>query len=225
MLWEVSDRLGLLYSTAKELNNIVNTLPDHPLAFKCKDFTIGGEWLTFSFWDILECVQALYGNPDFMNALVFAPECHYLDSEHVCWIYTEMHTGDWWWKYRCACLFSLFDLNNQPGTDIPQVATTWCDCNPNHPILQQNTTHNFLSKLHISPIHYNWQYPQVDMSKAIAPCPATSQVHSDYQTRRDYQLGSLPLRTSKSISLLYVKTVTRQQLMAWLGLSQLLFLV
>ena len=111
-------------------------------------------------------------------------------------------------KYRCACLFSLFDLNNRPGTVVPRVATTWRDCNSNHLILRQNTTHTLLRKLCISRIHYDRQYPQVDTSKAITPCPATSWVYSDYQTRRDYQSGGSLPRTSKSISLLYAKTLS-----------------
>ena len=99
-LRKVSDRLGLSYRTAKELNHIIDTLPDRRPAFKCKDFTIGGEQLTFYFQDILKCVQALYGDPDFANDLVFAPEHHYLDSECMCQIYGEMYSGDWWWEVQ-----------------------------------------------------------------------------------------------------------------------------
>ena len=49
---------------------------------------------------MLECVWALYGDPDFVNTFVFAPERHYLDAERACRIYSEMHTRDWWWEVQ-----------------------------------------------------------------------------------------------------------------------------
>jgi hypothetical protein len=42
----------------------------------------------------MQCIWALYGDPEFACELVFAPERHYLDPEQTCRIYNEMHTGD-----------------------------------------------------------------------------------------------------------------------------------
>ena len=99
MSWKVVNKLGLSYSSARELNHIIDTLPGRP-PFKSQDFTIGGETLTFYFRDVMQCIQALYGDPEFAHELVFVPERHYLDPECTCRVYSEMHTGDWWWAVQ-----------------------------------------------------------------------------------------------------------------------------
>ncbi|KAH9169515.1 hypothetical protein EDB89DRAFT_2115055 [Lactarius sanguifluus] len=98
---EVSDRLGLSYGSAKELDCIIDTLPGRPL-FKCKDFTVGDEPLAFYFRDVMQCIRSLYGDPEFMHELVFAPERHYSDPRRTCHIYSEMPTGDWWWAVQTS---------------------------------------------------------------------------------------------------------------------------
>ena len=100
MSWKVVNKLGLSYGSARELNHIIrHTLPGRP-PFKSQDFTIGGETLTFYFRDVMQCIQALYGDPEFAHELVFVPERHYLDPEHTCRVYSEMHTRDWWWAVQ-----------------------------------------------------------------------------------------------------------------------------
>ena len=99
-LRKISDRLELSYGTARELNHVIDTLPRRRPLFKCEDFAIGGERLSFYFRDVMECIRALYGDPDFASDLVFTPERHYSDPERTCRIYTEMYTGDWWWAVQ-----------------------------------------------------------------------------------------------------------------------------
>ena len=97
---KVVDKLGLSYHTAKELNDIIdNNLPGHP-PFRCKELVIGDERLEFYCHDIIECIRSLYGDPGFVQDLVFAPEQHYTSAECTCCIYNEMHTGDWWWMVQ-----------------------------------------------------------------------------------------------------------------------------
>jgi hypothetical protein len=48
----------------------------------------------------MQCIRALYGDPEFARDLVFAPERCYVDPEQTCRIYNEMHTGDWWWAVQ-----------------------------------------------------------------------------------------------------------------------------
>ena len=93
------DRLGLSYSTSGELNKIVDTLPGPP-PFETNEFTIGGERLQFHCRNIILCVKALFGNPEFAEDLIFAPEWHYTDDQRTCRIYNELHTGDWWWSVQ-----------------------------------------------------------------------------------------------------------------------------
>ena len=106
MSWKVVNKLGLSYGTAGELNQIIDTLPGRP-PFKSRDFTIGGETLTFYFRDVMQCIQALYGDPEFAHKLAFVPERHYSDPERTRRVYSEMHTGDWWWAVQVSITIFL----------------------------------------------------------------------------------------------------------------------
>ncbi|KAN0132050.1 hypothetical protein V8E53_010087 [Lactarius tabidus] len=109
---EVNSKLGLSYSTAKDLDRIIDTLPGRP-AFQSQDLTIGEETLTFYFRDVMQCIRALYGDPEFARDLVFAPERCYVDPKQTCRIYNEMHTGDWWWAVQQTSLES-----QKPGATV-----------------------------------------------------------------------------------------------------------
>ncbi|KAH9040509.1 hypothetical protein EDB85DRAFT_1858737, partial [Lactarius pseudohatsudake] len=116
---EVVDKLGLSYRTPNELNNIIDKeLPERP-QFKCEDVSIAGNTFQFYYCDILQCIRTLYGNPEFARDLVFAPERHYTDHERTCRVYSEIHTGDWWWAVQTSL------EAHQPGaTVIPVVISS-----------------------------------------------------------------------------------------------------
>ena len=97
MKFKLINRLGLSYCTPNKLNSIVDGLHGH-LSFQFEDFDIGNESLRFHFRDIVGCIRAIYGDPEFAQDLVFAPERHFLDHERTQRVYSEMHTGDWWWS-------------------------------------------------------------------------------------------------------------------------------
>ena len=61
---------------------------------------MGNEMLQFHFRDVLECIHAIYGDPEFAQDLIFAPERHYVDHQRTQRVYNEMHTGDWWWSIQ-----------------------------------------------------------------------------------------------------------------------------
>jgi hypothetical protein len=46
------------------------------------------------------CIRSIYGDPEFARDLVFAPEHRYMDHTRTERIYSEMHTGDWWWEIQ-----------------------------------------------------------------------------------------------------------------------------
>ena len=97
--WKVINKLGLSYHTVKQLNDIIdNKLPGRP-PFRCRELIIGDERLEFYHRDIIDCIRSLYGDPQFVQDLMFAPR-HYTSPERVCRIYNEMHTGDWWWAVQ-----------------------------------------------------------------------------------------------------------------------------
>ncbi len=100
--WKVVERLGLSYKTTNELNHIIDEeLPRHP-PFKTQGLVIGGEHIQLQFRDIIPCIRALYGNPEFAHEMVFAPERHYTNAEKTHHIFNEMHTGDWWWSVQVS---------------------------------------------------------------------------------------------------------------------------
>ena len=97
---KVVNKLELSFSSTKELNNIIdNALPGRP-AFQCRELVIGGETLEFYHHDILGCIRTIYSDPEFAQDLVVAPERHYTDQGRTERIYSEMHTGDWWWAVQ-----------------------------------------------------------------------------------------------------------------------------
>ena len=102
---QVVEKLGLSFSSTKELNDIIDkALPGRP-PFKTREVTIGGETLELHYRDILTCIRSLYGDPEFIQDLIFSPEHHYSDRDHTCRVYSEMHTGDWWWAVQVrGCL-------------------------------------------------------------------------------------------------------------------------
>ena len=74
---------------------------------------MGGENLEFHHRDIILCVRSLFGNPEFTQDLIVAPERHYTNAERSCRIYDELHTGDWWWSVQvraCAGAFIKYVL-------------------------------------------------------------------------------------------------------------------
>lgn len=97
---KVVETLGLSYSTSSELNNIIDKLPGGTPPFNSDALVMGGEDLEFHHRDIILCVRSLFGNPQFAQDLIFAPERHYTNAERTCRIYNEMHTGDWWWSVQ-----------------------------------------------------------------------------------------------------------------------------
>ena len=89
-----------------QLNSIIDGLPGRP-SFQCQDISIGNETLQFYFRDVLECIHAIYGDPEFAQDLAFAPERHYVDHKRTQRVYSEMYTGDWWWSIQVRDVMSF----------------------------------------------------------------------------------------------------------------------
>ncbi|KAG2130810.1 uncharacterized protein EDB93DRAFT_1255700 [Suillus bovinus] len=73
----------------------------------------------FSTADILECIKDLYGNPDFADFLVFAPEHHYTDADKTVWYFGDMHTDKWWWSTQ-----KKLDKQRPGATIVPIIIST-----------------------------------------------------------------------------------------------------
>lgn len=93
------EALGLSFKNSKELNRIINTkIPSVCAAFQHEEIVVASEAFDVYFQDIIQCIHALYGNPEFAQDLIFKPEWHYLDADHTTQVYSEINTAKWWWK-------------------------------------------------------------------------------------------------------------------------------
>ncbi|KAI0037563.1 hypothetical protein FA95DRAFT_1506815, partial [Auriscalpium vulgare] len=96
----VYDRLQLPFKTAKDLNAIIdNQLPRRPV-FKQDKISVGGQSFNVYYRDTLDCIKALYGDPEFAPYMAYAPERHYVDDAQTNRVYNEMKTGKWWWRVQ-----------------------------------------------------------------------------------------------------------------------------
>ncbi|KAH8100148.1 hypothetical protein BXZ70DRAFT_894126 [Cristinia sonorae] len=95
----VQEDLGISFSNSRELNKIIDKqLPSGRPQFRCKEVTACGEAFDVYYRDPLECVKALYGDPNFAADLVFKPERHYADADQTIRMYHELFSGKWWWQ-------------------------------------------------------------------------------------------------------------------------------
>ena len=103
----LQERLALSYKNTRELNKIIDEdLPGTLPRFRCKSTPVLGESVDLYYRPILECIQALLGNVEFANKLLFSPERHYSDKDCTIRVYHDMHTGKWWWDTQ-VCVFSI----------------------------------------------------------------------------------------------------------------------
>lgn len=61
---------------------------------------MSGETFEYYSRDPLECLKALWSDPDFVNDLITEPERHYADEDMTVRLYHDMHTGKWWWAIQ-----------------------------------------------------------------------------------------------------------------------------
>ncbi len=66
---------------------------------------------------ILECIAALYRNPEHARYLCFAPEHHYADSDKTIRLYHDLHTGEWWWTVQVCDMYLYAQMNTNPVVD------------------------------------------------------------------------------------------------------------
>jgi hypothetical protein len=95
----VKEALGLSYSNSQELNQLIDSkLPIYRPRFKHREVVVAGEAFDVHFRDIIECIKALFGDPEMAQYLILAPERHYIDEDKTIRCYHDMHTGKWWWN-------------------------------------------------------------------------------------------------------------------------------
>ena len=152
---------------ANKLNSIINDLPGHP-PFKSQDFLIGNETLRFHFRDIVPCICAIFGDPEFARDLVFAPEQYYVVHEQTCQVYSEMYTGDWWWSKQVHDMKSFWFLYWQMELGITWITAIWCNCGATHCIHRQNAANCLWWEDGVPSVYDDWKHPKGDLAEAIA---------------------------------------------------------
>ncbi|TFK86346.1 hypothetical protein K466DRAFT_576448 [Polyporus arcularius HHB13444] len=95
--------LGLSFKNTNELNAIIDEqLTSGRPRFIRREIIVAGEAYEVFYQDVIQCIKALYGDPEFSGILVFTPERHYADEGHTKRVYFDMHTGRWWWDTQKA---------------------------------------------------------------------------------------------------------------------------
>ncbi|KAM6496730.1 hypothetical protein JOM56_007203 [Amanita muscaria] len=97
----LGDRLGLSFKTVHELNKLIDTeLPGRP-QFHHQSITVSGDTVTLYSRNILDCISALYGDPEFTHQLKHRPERHYIkEGDKKMRVFHDMQTGNWWWEMQ-----------------------------------------------------------------------------------------------------------------------------
>ena len=81
---QVAEHLALSYKNSMELDTIIDKrLPNARPRFQREEIIVAGQAFNIYFRDILECVEALFGNPNFTLILLLTPEQHYSDADHT----------------------------------------------------------------------------------------------------------------------------------------------
>ncbi|KAI0733010.1 hypothetical protein BC629DRAFT_1586009 [Irpex lacteus] len=102
--WEVAKWAKLRGPSATAFTELLGIEKIHEkldLSYK-NSLVVKDNSFDFYYRDIIACIRALFGDPDFAPHLVFVPERHYADKDHTTRLYHDMHTGKWWWSTQAA---------------------------------------------------------------------------------------------------------------------------
>ena len=95
------------YKNERELDQKIDkSLPSVRPSFTRGTLLVDSVNYDVYYRDIIACIRALYGDPEFTRRLIFAPEVHWADEQRTNRLYHDMHTGKWWWRTQVrVCLF------------------------------------------------------------------------------------------------------------------------
>ncbi|KAJ7119227.1 hypothetical protein C8R43DRAFT_1152418 [Mycena crocata] len=108
-----------LGQTDRELNRIIDDLPTGRPTFSRQEIVVAGEAFDVYFRPVVNCIKALYGDPEFAHELVFKPERHYADADKTIRLYHDMHTAEWWWKTQ-----KMVEKCTPGATIVPVIIST-----------------------------------------------------------------------------------------------------
>lgn len=97
MSHQITRILGLSYKNSRKLDQLINEqIPASLPCFQQHEILVANE--AFEVWarNILECIKALYNDPEFAPLLLLVPKRHYTNADKTVRMYFDMHTGNWW---------------------------------------------------------------------------------------------------------------------------------
>lgn len=97
----------------QKLNKLIDEgmLLGRPQFQQC-EIVVQGEVFEVYYQDTLECICALFSDPEFAKLLLLLPERHYTDDSKKVWLYFDVNTGDWWWKIQVGATFTFPDSHH-----------------------------------------------------------------------------------------------------------------
>ncbi|KAI0074312.1 hypothetical protein K474DRAFT_1716561 [Panus rudis PR-1116 ss-1] len=116
---EVCTKLDLSFKNSRELNALVDKIPNLRPRFKVKEIELGDEIYEVYFRDALECVRALFGEPEFAPHVITKPGRFYADANRTQRVHWDMFTGKWWWAMQ-----KELDSVKEGGTVVPIIVST-----------------------------------------------------------------------------------------------------
>ena len=92
------------FKSAHTLENLLNTLDPHGSFLQWHEGTREDRQHSTCFFyrNIVDCVRYLIGQIAYKDSMVYSPVKEY-DSEGAR-VYTEMHTGQWWWEMQVSSI-------------------------------------------------------------------------------------------------------------------------
>ncbi len=64
------------------------------------------------FCHILECVNTLFGDPEFAPILLLVPKHHYANANHTIHVYFDINVGRWATQVSTCCSLRLMSQKN-----------------------------------------------------------------------------------------------------------------
>jgi hypothetical protein len=61
---------------------------------------------------IIDVIRELIGNPSFRDCMRFRPERHWTTCASGARVYSEMWTGDWWWRRQVSTSIRVLQRDN-----------------------------------------------------------------------------------------------------------------
>ena len=105
--------MGVSFKDSAELNKIIdNKLPSKRPIFTRHQVKVAGEKYNLFMRDIIQCIKALYGDPEHAQYLALSPERHYADANKTIRLYHEMQTGQWWWSTQVIFIYFVIGQND-----------------------------------------------------------------------------------------------------------------